>query len=194
MGCFSLGVVCNNLDEVNDLVYPFHNEFIGYYPKEYYDRNPEEKKYLKFNSFSRDIEKEWGELTLIEKQKFNENIERFADVKYGYYYNEERSDIGYYENTNGKMICFEIGGRFIGAIKTKGKFGRSKPVSYAKVEDIIIPSRKEKFGTYALVHDGKWISVDDFENRDEWFYINYKRIIKKLPKEKMLVIVECLYK
>ena len=193
MGCFSLGVVCNNIEEVNDLVYPFHDEFIGYYPKEYYDRNKEEKKYLKFKSFSREIEEEWEELTCLEKEKFNSSIERFADVKYGYYYNEEKSDIGYYTNEKGKMMCFSIGGRFSGMLKVKGNLGRKKSVDYAKIGDIIIPDRKEKFGTYALINNGEWISVDDQEDRDEWFYMHYKRLLKKIDPEKLLVIVECCY-
>ena len=193
MAYFSLGVICNNIDEVNDLIYPFHNEFLGYYPKEYYDRNKEEKKNLKFNNCSREVEEEWDKLTLIEKEKFNSDIERFADVKYGYYYNEENSDIGYYTNENGKMICFSVGGKFSGMLKVKSSLGRKKSVDYARVGDIIIPERREKFGTYAMIHDGKWMSVEDSEDRDEWFYMHYKRLLKKVDPEKILVIVECCY-
>ncbi|MGL4453375.1 MAG: hypothetical protein ACRCTZ_19605 [Sarcina sp.] len=193
MACFSLGVICNNLEEVNDLVYPFHNEFLGYYPKEYFDRNKDEKKHLKFKSFSREIEAEWDELTLIEKEKFKSDIERFADVKYGYYYNEENSDIGYYINENGKMMCFSIGGKFSGMLKVKGSLGRRKCVDYAKIGDIIIPDRKEKFGTYAIINNGKWMSVEDAEDREAWFHMHYKRLLKKIDPEKFLVIVECCY-
>lgn len=193
MACFSLGVVCNNVEEVNDLVYPFHNEFVGYYPKEYFDRNKEEKKHLKFKSFSREIEAEWDELTLIEKEKFKSDIQRFADVKYGYYYNEENSDIGYYVNENGKMMCFSVGGKFSGMLKVKGSLGRKKGVDYARVGDIIIPDRKEKFGTYAIINNGKWMSVEESDDRDEWFYMHYKRMLKKIDPDKMLVIVECSY-
>lgn len=192
MSCFSLGVICENLDEVNDLVYPFHNDFIGYYPKEYFNINSNEKKYLKFNNFSREIENEWTELSEKEKQKFK-SIERYADVKYGYYFNDEKSDIGYYTNTKGKMICFSIGGKFSGMLKMKGGFGIKKNADYTKIKDLIIPSRKEKFGTYALVKDGKWYSVDDYVDRDEWFSVHYKRLIKKVDPEKYLVVVECRY-
>ncbi|WP_297517378.1 hypothetical protein [uncultured Clostridium sp.] len=193
MAYFSLGVVCNSLDEVNDLIYPFHNEFIGYYPKEYYERNKDEKKHLKFNNFSEEVEQEWETLTLIEKEKFNFDIERFADVKYGYYYNEDNSDIGYYTNKNGKMMCFTIGGRFSGMLKVKGSIRKKKAVDYAKIEDIIIPERREKFATYAIINNGKWMSVEESEDRDEWFYIHYKRMLKKIDQEKLLVIVECCY-
>ncbi|MGL4655265.1 MAG: hypothetical protein ACRCWM_05180 [Sarcina sp.] len=193
MACFSLGVICNSIEEVNDLVYPFHNEFVGYYPKEYYDRNKDERKNLKFKSFSREIEAEWEGLTLIEKEKFNSDIERYADVKYGYYYNDENSDIGYYINENGKMTYFTIGGRFASMLKVKGNLGRKKAVDYARIGDILIPERKEKFGTYAIINNGQWISVEDSDDRDEWFYIHYKRMLKKIDPDKLLVIVECCY-
>lgn len=192
MACFSLGVICDNLDEVNDLVYPFHKEFIGYYPKEYFEINKDEKKNLKFNKFSREIENSWNILCEEEKEKFK-NIERFADVKYGYYYNEDKSDMGYYTNENGKMMCFTIGGKFDSYLNIKGSFGIKKKCNYAKIKDIIFPDRKENFGTYAIISDGKWYSVEDYVDREEWFKIHCKRLIKKADKDKYLVIVECSY-
>lgn len=192
MACFSLGVICDNLDEVNDLVYPFHKEFIGYYPKEYFEKNKDEKKYLKFNKFSREIENSWKILCDEEKEKFK-NIERFADVKYGYYYNEDKSDMGYYTNENGKMMCFTIGGKFDSYLNVKGSFGIKKKCNYAKIKDIIFPDRKENFGTYAIISNGKWYSVEDYADREEWFKIHCKRLIKKADDNQYLVIVECSY-
>lgn len=193
MRYFSLGIICDSLDEINDIVYPFHNEFIGYYPKQYFDINIKEKRYLKFESYSREIEDEWALMSANEKEIFRNDIIRFADVKYGYYYNDEKSDIGYYKNENGKIMCFSIGGRFKGLIKVKNALGISKKVEYAKVKDIIIPDVKEKFGTYAVIDNGKWISVEDYENRDEWFYIHFRRLLRKANREKLFVIVECCY-
>lgn len=193
MRCFSLGVICDNIEEINELVYPFHNEFVGYFPKEYYENNVEEKKFLKFESFSREMENEWKLLSDNEKKTFKNDIVRFADVKYGYYYNEEKSDIGYYKNENGKMICFSIGGTFSGMINVKSSFGLKKQADYAKIKDIIIPDKKQTFGTYAVINDGNWISVDDYVDRDEWFYLHFRRIIKKADKEKLFVVIECCY-
>lgn len=192
MSCFSLGVICENLDEVNDLVYPFHNDFIGYYPKEYFDINLKEKNNLEFNVYSREIETEWEELNDKQKKKFKD-IERYADVNYGYYYNDEKSDIGYYTNKSGKMICFSVAGKFTGMLKVKGSLGMKKSVDYAKIKDLVMPNRKENFATYALIKDGKWHSVDDYESREEWFSVHYKRLVKKADPEKYLVIVECRY-
>ncbi|WP_297436196.1 hypothetical protein [uncultured Clostridium sp.] len=193
MGCFSLGVICDKVEDVNELIYPFHNEFIGYYPKDYYENNKEERKYLSFEKFSRDIESEWGKLLKAEKEKFNFSIERFADVKYGYYYNDDRSDIGYYKNENGKMICFTVGGKFSDMLNVKNAFGGRRKATTAKVKNIIVPDRKEKFGTYAIINDGKWISVDDYDDRDEWFNLHFRRFLKKIDPNKLFVVVECCY-
>lgn len=193
MRCFSLGVICDNLEDINDLVYPFHNEFIGYYPKEYYDANIDEKKFLKFESYSREIENEWNSLNDEQKRKFNNDIIRFADVKYGYYYNDEKSDVGYYRNENGKMMCFSIGGKFKKMLTVKNSLGMKKHVYSSKIKDIIIPDKKEKFGTYAVINDGKWISVEDYADRDEWFLIHFRRLLKKADEEKLFVVVECCY-
>ena len=124
MSHFTVAILCDSPEQVEELLAPYQENNMGDCPE----------KYMEFNDKTEECENEY------EGFYFKEKYPLFADfVKnyFGYKFNEAENAYGYWENPNAKWDWYVIGGRWMGSLLVKndsdgvqgrpGTFGNEVP-------------------------------------------------------------------
>ncbi len=96
-------------DNAEEQLAPFQENNMGNCPDEY----------MEFNDETDYIQKEWEDEDQETKDKYNNDIDAYADDYHGYKKDEKTGKYGYWENPNRKWDWYQLGGRWAGFFKLK---------------------------------------------------------------------------
>jgi hypothetical protein len=131
-------------------------------------------------------------------------IDDFANGYHEYYKSPYDECWGRWTNPKCKWDWYEIGGRWSGMLKIKDcpeypDDIESKKYGYAdsiRLCDIDFEGMK-KLETFAIIKDGEWYEKGQMgwwgisENSDEKWQEEFDKLLKTLPKDTLLTIVDC---
>ena len=120
---------------------------------------------------------------------YYETLEDFASEYHGYIKAEDEEVWGRFTNPKSKWDWYQIGGRWSGIFKIKDIEQDDTKEKY--IED------SSRFSTYALVKEGEWYAKGEMgwwavsSNEDENWSEEFGKMIKSLPEDTLLTLVDC---
>lgn len=221
MSHFTVAVLLNENDNIEDLLAPYQEGGIHDCPEEY----------LEFSECDESEIKEYEE----HKDKYK-TLDEFMEDYHGYIKNKETGKYGHYYNPNAKWDWYVIGGRWSKSLLLKNgqrkDYAKIKDIDWTKMKEISkielekvwdsnpegihryfngirnndtkesFIERESGFSTYAVITpDGNWhakgemgwfgISSENEDEANEWSKSFYDTFIKNADPETEIAIVDC---